>query len=163
MEIQSLRTNDCIDEVIQEYSAMVYRISLTHVKTKTDADDVFQEVFMRYFRKDRTFRSEEHRRAWLIRVTINCSKKLLSSAWRKRTVQLDDVYSFEMPEENSLYRSLLELPEKYRSVLHLYYFEDMSVEQVGQTLNIKPATVRMQMTRGRTMMKEKLKGDYFDE
>ena len=78
---------------------------------------------MRYFQKNMTFESEEHRKAWLIRVTIICSKKYWSSSWMKKTVPLEDEsLIFEMPEENMVYTALLELPEKYRSVLHLFLF-----------------------------------------
>lgn len=73
MEQRSLRTNDCTEKVIKQYSDMVYRLAFARTGTKHDADDVFQEVFFRYVKKRPVFRDEEHRKAWLIRVTINCS------------------------------------------------------------------------------------------
>lgn len=163
MKIQSLRTNDCIDEVIEKYSKTVYRLAFAQVKSKHDADDVFQEVFLRYIRKNIEFDSEEHRKAWLIRVTINCSKKFWSSAWFKKTVILEDTIAFTMPQENDLHYALVELPSKYRMVLHLFYYESLRTDEISKILKVKPSTVRMQLTRGRTMLKEKLKGDYFYE
>lgn len=165
MTIQSLRTDDCIDEVIEQYSDMVYRLAYARTQSRSDADDIFQEVFLRYIRKPRTFDSEEHRKAWLIRVTINCSKKLWSSAWFKKTVPLEENAenepTFTMDEENDLHQSFAELPSKYRTVLHLFYLEDYSVEQISKLLSTKPSTVRTQLTRGRALLKEKLKGDDF--
>lgn len=163
MKIQSLRTDDCIDEVIEKYSTMVYRLAFNLMKSKHDADDIFQEVFLRYIRKKIEFENEEHRKAWLIRVTVNCSKKFWSSSWFKKTVPLEDTITFEMPEENNLHYALLKLPSKYRTVIHLFYYEALSVEEISKILNRKPSTVRMQLTRGRAMLKENLKGEYFYE
>jgi len=88
---QSLRKDDCLESVIEEYSTMVYRLAVSQTGNRTDADDVFQEVFLRYIRRERSFESEEHRKAWLIRVTVNCCKNYFNSAWMKKTVsQLAD-------------------------------------------------------------------------
>lgn len=163
MEIQSLRTDDCIEEVMDRYSAMVYRIALAHVKTRHDADDVFQDVFLTYFEKKVCFQHEEHRKAWLIRVTLLTCKKFWASPWRRHTAAEDTGVTFELPEENRVYSALLELPIRYRTVLYLFYFEDLPVSAISRALKRKPATVRMQLTRGRALMKEKLKGDDLDE
>lgn len=93
MAIQSLCTNDCIDEVIKEYSEMVYRLACSVSQSKTDADDIYQEVFLKYIVKKRIFETEEHRKAWFIRVTINFSKKFKSSAWMRKTVPLETISS----------------------------------------------------------------------
>ena len=76
--------------VIEKYSDMVYRLAYARTGSRHDADDVYQEVFLRYFRKKPVFDSEEHRRAWLLRVTVNCSNTFLSSAWHRRTVGLPE-------------------------------------------------------------------------
>ena len=111
-----------------------------------------------------SFDDEEHLKAWLIRTTINLSKKMWGSIWRKKVVSLDNlpeqVYQFDTEEQDYIYSALCEIPTKYRTVLHLFYFEDMSVEQISKALKIRPGTVRMQLTRGREMMREKLKGEY---
>ncbi|MDF2675670.1 MAG: polymerase sigma factor, sigma-70 family [Clostridiales bacterium] len=163
MDKQSLRTDDCVDAVIEKYSTMIYRIALSNLKSRHDADDIFQEVFLRYFKNNMKFNNEDHIKAWFIRVTINCCKKYWSSSWVRKTEPLDDTLVFEMPEENLIHATLLELPAKYRSVLQLFYFEEMSVDEISKILKIKPATIRMQLTRGRLMIRDKLKGDYFDE
>lgn len=164
MKIQTLRTDDCIDEVIEKYKKTVYRLAFSIMKNKADADDVFQEVFLRYIEKNRSFESEEHRKAWLIKVTVNCCKKIYNSAARKRTVSL-----YEAVEDGYLHKTddLLELLDKlepkYRSVIHLYYYEDMTTEEIAAVLGRKPSTVRSRLARARQMLKERLEGDGFNE
>jgi len=161
MSIQSLRTDDCIDEVIKKYSAMIYRLTYSRIPSKNDADDIFQEVFLRYISKKRIFENEEHRKAWLIRVTINCSKKLWTSAWFRKTVPLEDTITFEMQEESKLNSILTTLSPKNRTVIYLFYYEDMSIAQISKALGEKPSTIRTRLTRARAKLKEKLKGDIF--
>ncbi|MDF2631841.1 MAG: polymerase subunit sigma-24, partial [Caproiciproducens sp.] len=110
---ESLRTDDDIERAFLQYGNMVYRLAFSQTQNKNDADDVFQEVFLRYIKSRKAFESEEHEKAWLIRVTINCSKKLWSSAWFRHTVALDENISFEMPQENEIYHALLQLPQIY--------------------------------------------------
>lgn len=157
MEPQSLRTDDCTEKVIQYYSNMVYRIAFARTGTKHDADDVFQEVFLRYVKKKPVFEDEEHRKAWLIRVTINCSHNFWSSLWRKMTQQLSDDILFETEETLNLYTELQQLPPKYREVIHLFYYENMSLEEISLTLNRKNSTIRTQLTRARVMLKKIMK------
>ena len=159
--------NESIETVIQRYKGTVYSVALSYVKNREDADDIFQEVFLIYFRTKPEFNDEEHRKAWLIRTTMNCSKRVVDSTYRKRTVALDEMeeesFEFQSKEENAVYIALQQLPEKYRIVLHLFYFEDMSVEQISKALDIKPTTVKVQMMRGREMMKEKLKEEGYND
>lgn len=159
MPEKSLRTNDLIDETIEKYAGMVYRLAFSQTKNKSDADDVFQEVFLKYISTNRTFQSEEHEKAWLIRVTINCSKSLWLSAWRRHTVPLQEEIAFDMPEDDELYHVLLQLPKKYRAVIHLFYYEDMSIAQISEILHEKESTVRTQLTRARAELRNLLKGD----
>lgn len=159
MEQQSLRTNDCSEKVIRYYSDMVYRLAFVRTGTKHDADDVFQEVFLRYVKKNPVFVEEEHRKAWLIRVTINCSNNFWSSLWNKKTQELNNEILFETKENINLYSELQQLPLKYREVIHLFYYEDMSLEEISIALNRKNSTVRTQLTRARAMLKNFMKED----
>ena len=163
MTLQSLRTDDCIDEVIEKYSSMVYRLALTHMKSKHDAEDVFQDVFLSYISKPRSFVCEEHRKAWFIRVTINRSKSVLSTLWYRKTEPLDFSIVFETKEETDLFEYLRLLPQKYRSVIHLFYYEDLSIKQICEVLHAKESTVRTWLTRARSILGEKLKGGFIDE
>lgn len=156
MPNQSLRTNDCVDEVIEKYADMVYRLAFSRVKNKNDADDIFQEVFLRYIKSERDFETEEHRKAWLIRVTINCSNSFFSSSWIQKVVPMEGNESipFESPEESELHELLMELPVKYRTVLHLFYYEDLPINEISRILKQKPATVKTQLVRARQMLKK---------
>ena len=163
MDIQSLHNDDCVDEVIEKYSHMVYRLAFSHMKTKQDAEYVFQDVFLKYISKPRNFENEEHRKAWLIRVTMNRCKSLWSSSWFKKTEQLDEKIVFAAKDEIELYEYLKLLPKKYISVLHLFYYEDLPVKQISEIMSAKESTVRTWLTRARAMLKENMKGDFFDE
>ena len=160
-------SDESIESVIQRYKGMVYGVALSYTKNREDADDIFQEVFLIYFKNHPVFNDEEHRKAWLIRTAMNCSKRVIDSTYRKRTVPMDELeegsFQFQTREENAVYLALQKLPEKYRVVLHLFYFEDMSVEQISRVLHLKKTTVKVQLMRGREMMKEKLKEEeYYD-
>ncbi|MDD2208529.1 MAG: sigma-70 family RNA polymerase sigma factor [Bacilli bacterium] len=170
MSVESLRTNESINEVIDLYSEMVYRIAISMMKSKTNADDIYQDVFYSYFKKLRSFDTEEHKKYWLIKTTINTCKKYWSSSWFKKTIPLDDnfIYQqndnfiYQQKEENILQDEIRNLPRKYKIVIHLFYFEDMSVKEISKSLNISEGTIRMQLTRGRRLLKESLGGDFFD-
>lgn len=159
--------NESIETVIQRYKGTVYSVALSYVNSRDDADDIFQEVFLIYFRTNPQFNDEEHRKAWLIRTTINCSKRVVDSTYRKRTVPLDEMeeesFQFQTKEENAVYVALQALPEKYRTVLHLFYFEDMSIDMICKVLDLKSSTVKVQLMRGREMMKEKLKEEGYND
>lgn len=156
---QSLRTDDCTEKVIEYYADMVYRLAFARTGTKCEADDVFQEVFMRYIKKQPVFENEGHRKAWLIRVTINCSNKLWNSVWKRKTEPLTESMPFETQEDTDLNYELQQLPKKYREVIHLFYYEDMSLEEISRALNRKNSTVRTQLTRARTLLRNRLKED----
>ena len=159
--------DESIETIIQRYKGTVYSVALSYTKNRDDADDIFQEVFLIYFKVNPEFHDEEHRKAWLIRTTINCSKRVVDSTYRKRTVPMEEMeegsFQFQTKEENVVYLALQKLPEKYRTVLHLFYFEDLSVEQVANVLDIKSSTVKVQLMRGREMMKEKLKEEGYND
>lgn len=145
---------DSTEQVIRRYSSMVYRLAFARLGNRYDADEVFQEVFLRYVKKASGFIGEEHLKAWMIRVTINCSKKLKNSPWRLKTQPLREDLAFEETQNADLYRELQRLPEKYREVIHLFYYESMSLEEMSRVLNRKNGTLRTQLTRARAMLRE---------
>lgn len=157
MKQQSLCMDDCTEKVIRYYSDMVYRLAFARTGTKHDTDDIFQEVFLRYVKKNPVFVDEEHRKAWFIRVTINCPNSFWSSLWNKKTQELNDEILFETKESINLYSELQQLPPKYREVIHLFYYENMSLEEISIVLNRKNSTVRTQLTRARAMLKSFMK------
>ena len=129
---QSLRTNDGAEDVIRQYATMVYRLAFARSGTKDDADEIFQEVLFRYLKNQSVFESEEHCKAWLIRVTINCPRKLWSSAWRRRVLLVEEDLAFESKETADLYHE--KIPAGDSSVL-LRRFESRTDRQ-----NFKPKT-----------------------
>lgn len=153
-----------IDEIVNRYADMVYRIAVTQMKNTHDAQDIFQEVFLRLVKNLDTIESEEHLKAWLIRVTINCSKTNLTSAWRRHTQSIEEQteeIAFETEEQSDLYEYLQKLPKKYRRVLYLFYYEDMSIKEICQITGQKEPTVKSQLSRARAMLRTGLEQDGF--
>ena len=160
MNTETKRTVVSSDEIIKKYIDMVYRLALSRTKSATHADDVVQEVFLRYINADKEFENDEHIKSWLIRVTINCSNSIFESSWFKKTAPLDEEIAFDTPEKSEVYYAVMELPKKYRTVIHLFYYEDMSIAEIAKCLGEKISTVKSQLHRGRVMLREKLKGGY---
>lgn len=148
------------EEVIRNYANMVYRLAYAQVRSKSDADDIFQEVFLRYVQKQPIFLSEEHRKAWLLRVTVNCAKKHWASYWFQHIVPLEETFAFSEPEEIGLDEEIQKLRPRYRAVIHLFYYEGCSIAEISLAMGTKEATVRTQLTRARRQLGDLLKGDY---
>lgn len=161
MKDNSLRAEDY--EVIEKYSPVVYRMAYSMVKNPQDAEDIHQEVFLKFLKKKPEFESEEHAKAWFLRVTINLAKNLWKTAWRQRVVSLGEVDREEEAaleqEEDKLIETVKKLPQKYRTVVHLFYYEEYSLEEIARILGAKPSTVRTRLTRARQKLKELLKED----
>ncbi len=150
------------EKIIELYSDMVYRLAFSRTGTRQDADDVYQEVFYRYIKKHPVFESQEHCKAWLLRVTINCSNTFLSSPWRKRQVELSEDIPFEDKRKQELYAELQQLSGKYRDVIHLFYYEELSVEEIAKILGRKPSTVRTQLARARETLRGVMKEEDYE-
>lgn len=154
------RTKEYTNSLIEKYFNTVYKLALARTKDVSYAEDVTGDVFLKFMQSDKVFDSEEHVKAWLIRVTINESHSLFSRSWFKKTVPLEETIPAEMPEEESeVYLAVMRLPEKYRTVIHLFYYEEMSVAEISTTLGINESTVKSQLSRGRNILKESLKGE----
>ncbi len=144
-------------EAFKKYSDMVYRLAFARVKNKYDADDILQEVFLRFIKCKNKVNNDEHVKALLIRITINCSKSMLSSSWFKRTEPLSEHLSVSDPSFDTL-DAVLRLPQKYRTVIHLHYYMGYSVDEIATILKSKPSTVKSQLHRARKMLKIDLEG-----
>ena len=144
-------------QVVERWGDMVYRLALARTASVPDAEDVFQEVFLRYFRHEDKFHNDEYRKAWLIRCTLNRCKSLLSSPWRKRVVPLETAEEVGVEDDyREVYSAVLSLPGKYRAVIHLHYFEGLSVSEMAQTLQLPEGTVKSQLSRGRDLLRDML-------
>lgn len=169
MKTIPLRTggSDEMEAVVSRYQSMVYGLAFAKTGSHADADDVFQEVFLAYWRAQKTFHDEEHRKAWLLRTTVNLSRRVTAATPRRKNVPLEDAEAVAAPfreeEGNRVWAALQSLSEEQRLPIYLFYFEDLSTEAIAKALHLRPGTVRMRMTRGREALRELLKGDYFDE
>jgi RNA polymerase sigma-70 factor (ECF subfamily) len=141
---------------VEKYADTVYKLALSRTKDQHSASDVFQEVFYRYFKKRPCFTSDEHEKAWIIRVTINCSKSFLSSFWNKNTVPIDETLAAEQAETNEIYDVVMQLPMKYRTVIFLFYYEGFTIAEIARAMNQKENTVKSHLFRARTQLKERL-------
>ncbi len=150
-----------LEQVIRQYADTVYRLALAHMHNPADADDVFQDVFLKYAEKSPLFASEEHRKAWLIRVTVNRCRSHYRSSWWKRLVPLDEAAqaASPAPADPELDDALARLPAKYRTVIHLHYFENYDTSEIAVLTGRRASTVRAQLTRARQRLGEMLKGE----
>ena len=145
-------------QVVERWGDMVWRLALARTASVPDAEDVFQEVFLRYFRHEDRFQSDEHRKAWLIRCTVNRAKSVFASPWRRRTVPLETAEEVGVEDDyREVYSAVLSLPEKYRAVIHLHYFEGLSVAEMATALDVPEGTVKSQLSRGRALLRDMLK------
>lgn len=146
---------------MDRYADMVRRLCLIHVKNQADSEDVFQTVFVKYVLSSAVFENDEHEKAWFIRVTINACRDLLRSFFRSRTVSLEEL--IDLPAEESdtkeVLGAVLELPEKYRDVVYLHYFEGYTASEIGQLMKKNVNTVYSLLTRSKELLREKLGGD----
>ena len=144
-------------EALEKYADMIYRIAFSYTKSSYDADDILQEVFLRYIKSSGVWQSEEHRKAWLIRVAVNCSKSLLTSAWYRKTVPLEDSLVTELQTNSEVYHAVMVLPSKYRIAIHLFYYEGLSVAEIAKAMQTKESTVKSYLHRAREKLKVSLK------
>lgn len=156
----SFGTDEFIKHVLDQYSNMIIKLAFTYVKNMADAEDIAQDVFVSLIKKGNEFESEEHEKAWLVRVTINKCKNLLKSSWNKLKAPLEDDISYMPEEESEILLTVLKLPAKYRTVIHLYYYEDYSINEIAEIMQKNPATVGTWLSRGRNLLKSKLIGGF---
>ena len=148
-----------LEEVMGRYQTMVFRLAYSYTRSRADAQDLCQEVFLRYFCSRPPFASEEHRRAWLLRVTVNRCKTHLTSWWVRRTVPLDDRIPMPEPELLALDEALRQLAEKDRLVIHLFYYEECSTREIARMMRTTEGAVRTRLTRARQRLGDILKGE----
>ena len=151
---------------IERYSDTVQRLCMVHLKNDADTEDIFQTVFLKYVLSSVSFENDEHEKAWFIRVTINACKDLLKSFFRSHTVSLDNVMeqSAELPPDyRDVWEAVFSLPQKYRDVVYLHYFEDYTAPQISRILGKNVNTIYTLLTRSKQMLRKKLGGGYHYE
>ena len=140
------------------YADMLYKIAFLHTADKDESEDILQEVFIKLLYKSPTFKSSEHKKAWLIKTTVNQCKDFLKSSRRKVLPLNDEILGDEPFDERKLdvRNKLLKLDAKYKTVLFLYYYEDYTVEMIAATLSLSKSNVKMRLKRGRELLKNEL-------
>ena len=159
-------TDGYIQYVLDTYSQTIIRLCYTYVRNIFDAEDIAQDVLVALLKRGKGFESTEHEKAWLLRTAINKSKNHVKSGWITRTVNFDDAEcseTAELTEEQSeVMEAVLSLPEKYRTVIHLFYYNSYSIKEISAITGKKPATVGTLLARGRKILKDMMIGG-FDE
>lgn len=148
-------------KIIDKHSNMIYKICFVYLKNKFDAEDAFQELAIKIMEVAPHFQSDEHEKAWLIRVSTNHCKNILKSNRFKKHLSLRDdiVFGDTMSEDNTL-EQILELSLQYRNVLYLYYYEGYSTKEIASLLKRRDATIRTWLKRAREQLKDVIGGDY---
>ncbi len=150
----------------EQYRDRLFAAAFQVCGNAADAEDAAQEALLRYHLSDKEFENQEHIRAWLLRVAVNWAKNISRSFWRRNTLPLEEymeTLTFDCQESREIFREVMALPEKYRLVIHLYYYEDYSVEEIGRILGIRVSNVKVRLSRGRQMLKATLQEVWDDD
>lgn len=157
-----MRSEEEASRAIERYGNTVRRLCMMHLKNHADTEDIFQTVFLKYVLSSVSFESDEHEKAWLIRVTINACKDLLKSFFRSRTVSLDQLLDQPAPmppDHREVLEAVLALPQKYRDVVYLHYYEGYTAPEIGKILGKNVNTVYTLLTRARQLLRDRLGGE----
>ena len=160
-----MRSEQEVNRAMERHADTVRRLCLIHLKNHADTEDIFQTVFLKYALSSVRFESEEHERAWFIRVTLNACRDLLRRFFRSRTVSLEKLLEQPAqiaPDHREVLEAVLALPQPYRDVVYLHYFEGMTAPQIGQALRKHVHTVYTLLTRARQRLRETLGGDAYE-
>lgn len=155
-----------VQELIERYQKNLYVAAFHICKNQMDAEDVVQETFVQYYTSKKEFESEQHIRAWLLRIAINKAKNLNMTFWKKHKCSLEDymeTLTFQDTESRDLFEEVMRLPEKYRIVIHLFYYEDYSVREIAEILKLSESNVKVRLSRGRALLKSSCKEEWEDD
>ena len=155
-----------VQELVEMYKDNIYAAAFNICKSAADAEDVVQDTFLQYYMTKKEFDDEKHIRYWILRVAINKAKNIQSSFRRKNEMSLEDyveTLTFETPESRELFEEVMKLPEKYRVVIHLFYYEDYSIKEIAKILRTTESSVKVRLSRGRAKLKDALKEEWEDE
>ena len=154
------------DEVSRRYRDRLFAAAFSVCRSRADADDIVQDTLVRYITRPREFHDEEHLRAWLLRVAINRARDVCASFWQRRRADWEEYAAtlpFEEPEDSRVFDAVMRLPEKYRVVIHLFYYEEYSVREIAALLNSREGTVKSRLSRGRALLKTMLEEEWNDD
>ena len=155
-----------VETLIERYKDSLYAAAFNVCRSAADAEDVLQDTFLQYHYSAKDYESEQHIRAWLLRVAINKAKNITRSFWNRNKVDLEDYMEtlvFETPQAESLFETVMKLPEQYRIVTHLFYYEDQTVREIAETLGTTENNVKVRLTRARQMLRLQLGEEWTDD
>lgn len=143
------------EHLANTYSDAILRLSYTYLRNTDDAQDICQTVFVKLLTHPREFESADHERAYVLRMTANACKDLLKSPWRRRGCSLEDCLEVPAPEvsDGSVLEAVNRLPDAYRAVIYLFYYEGYQASEIGGILGIPTPTVHTRLARGREKLK----------
>lgn len=147
------------EEAYGMFADNVFAAAFSVCRSKAESDDIVQDTFIKYHFGDTQFDSEEHIKAWLLRISVNKARDTVRSFRWKNVVAWEDYMNelqFVEPEDSSLFEAVMQLPDKYRIVVHLFYYEDMSIAEIAETLHTREGTVKSQLNRARKLLKTEL-------
>ena len=150
---------------LEKHADTVRRVCFMHLKNFSDMEDVFQEVFLKFLIHDRPFESDDHERAWLIRVAINACKDITKSFFKRKVTSLEDVdvEPFYIQEEDKgVLDAVLRLPENYKDCIYLYYYEGYTAVEIAKILGKRENTIYTWLSRAKAKLKDALGGEYYD-
>lgn len=151
------------ESIYQTYRDRLFSVAYTVCQNREDAEDAMQDTIIRYDNAKKEFESEEHIKAWLIRVVINRAKDIRSSFWRRNRANWEDTMaalSFEEPADSRLFEAVMGLEEKYRIVVHMFYYEDYDIREIAGILGCPSGTVKSRLSRARALLKTTLKEEW---
>lgn len=155
-----------VEMLVERYHQNLFAVAFNVCKNREDAEEVVQDAFIQYHLKRLDFQSEEHIRAWLIRVTINKAKNAARTFWWRHRTSLEETMAaltFDDQESERLFEAVKALPQKYRIVVHLFYYEDYSVHEMAELLSLSESNVKTRLSRARAMLRDTLKEVWSDD
>ena len=155
-----------VEMLVERYHQNLFAVAFNVCKNREDAEEVVQDAFIQYHLKRLDFQSEEHIRAWLIRVTINKAKNAARTFWRRHRTSLEETMAaltFDDQESERLFEAVMALPQKYRIVVQLFYYEDYSVYEMAELLSLSESNVKTRLSRARAMLRDTLKEVWSDD
>lgn len=158
-----MRSSEEVDRAIDLYADTVRRLCMLYLKSYSDTEDIFQNVFIKYLLNHTEFKSSEHEKAWIIRVTINECKDFLKSFFRKRSVPLEEIQELRADAPDSsgeVLDAVMSLPQKYKDTVYLHYYEGYSAVEIAKFLRKNVNTVYTNLARARELLRERLGDDF---
>ncbi|WP_438432109.1 RNA polymerase sigma factor [Gorillibacterium sp. sgz500922] len=158
MQRETSRPDERFSEAYEAYGTMLYRIAMVHLANRADAEEAVQDTFLKLLYKAPEFRDPGHEKAWLIRVVTNHCKSVRSSLWSRRVDKRDSLDFYEgTTADRQVLEEVIRLPDRYKAVIYLHYYEDYPVQEIAATLKIGISAVKMRLKRGRELLRLELK------